>query len=354
MKYADWPLAAPVNITWEITHRCNLRCIHCLSASSEASENELDFSECKRIVDQLAELKVFEINFGGGEPLLKDYFLPLLRYIHTKGIVTCISTNGTVLTDEAIDCFAGSPLVNVQVSLDGITAEVNDAIRGNGTFQRIIGGIERLAGKSIPLSINSVVTSQNYFQLKQLKELAAVYGANLRVSRFRPPGRARQSWDDLKLDSLQLKELAEWLNSEPDILTGDSFFSISQDGRRQLGLDMCGACKMTCCIDPEGDVYPCAFLQAEEFCGGNLKEKTTHHSRESGNPGGRFKDIWDNAASFKYFRQLEPESCRHCPRFEKCRGGCPAVAYFINQDLNSADPECLLTWSEEVRLPSFP
>ncbi len=341
MKYADWPLAAPVNLTWEITHRCNLRCVHCLSASSEASADELSYDECKKIVDELAELRVFEINFGGGEPLLKDYFLPLLRYIHKKGIVTCISTNGTVLTDEAIALFDDNPLVNVQVSLDGATAEVNDAIRGRGTFSRIIAGIEKLAGKDIPLSINSVVTSRNYFQLKELKELAVTYGANLRVSRFRPSGRARASWEALRLNSRQLKELADWLNSEPDILTGDSFFSISQDGRRQLGLDMCGACKMTCCIDPRGDVYPCAFLQAEELRGGSLREKT-------------LKDIWDNSRVFNYFRRLEPESCRSCPRYEKCRGGCPAVAYFINQDLNSADPECLAQWSKDISLPSIP
>jgi mycofactocin radical SAM maturase len=341
VKYADWPLAAPVNLTWEITHQCNLRCVHCLSASSEASADELSYDECKKIVDELAELKVFEINFGGGEPLLKDYFLPLLRYIHEKGIVTCISTNGTVLSDEAIALFDDNPLVNVQVSLDGATAEVNDAIRGRGTFTRIIAGIEKLAGKDIPLSINSVVTSRNYFQLKELKELAISYGANLRVSRFRPSGRARTSWEALRLNSRQLKELADWLNSEPDILTGDSFFSISQDGRRQLGLDMCGACKMTCCIDPRGDVYPCAFLQAAELRGGSLRVKT-------------LKDIWDNSRVFNYFRRLEPESCRSCPRYEKCRGGCPAVAYFINQDLNSADPECLANWSSEIILPSTP
>ena len=342
MNYAEWPLAAPVNLTWEITHKCNLKCVHCLSASSDESPDELTFDECKGIVDELAALKVFEINFGGGEPLLKDYFLPLLRYIHEKGIVTCISTNGTALTDEATELFTGNPLVNVQVSLDGATPEVNDSIRGRGTFRRITAGLERLAGKDTTLSINTVVTSMNFNQLGRMKELATVYGARLRVSRFRPSGRGRDSWETLRLNSFQLQELAAWLNSDPSILTGDSFFSISQDGKRQLGLDMCGACKMTCCIDPSGDVYPCAFMQSPDFCGGNLKEGTSRHSSESGNPGGRFKDIWDNSPVFRYFRQLEPESCRHCPRFEKCRGGCPAVAYFLNNDLNSADPECLM------------
>ena len=335
MKYADWPLSAPVNLTWEITHRCNLQCVHCLSGSRHEAPGELSFDECRGIVDQLAALKVFEINFGGGEPLLKDFFLPLLRYIHEKGIVTCISTNGTVLTDEAVALFRGNPLVNVQVSLDGATPEVNDRIRGEGTFPRIIRGIERLAGKDIPLSINTVVTSRNFRQLGRLKEMAAAYGASLRVSRFRPSGRARESWEALKLGPAQLRELSDWLNADPSVLTGDSFFSISQGGRRQMGLDMCGACKMTACIDPSGDVYPCAFLQEPEFRGGNLKQTS-------------FKEIWDSSAAFKYFRRLEPRSCRACPRFDKCRGGCPAVAYFISRDLDSADPECLVNWSRDM------
>jgi len=340
MKYNDWPLSAPVNLTWEITHQCNLKCVHCLSSSSVASSGELDEAECRAIVDQLAALKVFEINFGGGEPLLKSYFLPLLRYIHEKGIVTCISTNGTVLTDEAINCFTASPLVNVQVSLDGATPEVNDRIRGQGTFHRIIGGIERLAGKDISLSINTVVTSLNFMQLRQMKDLAATYGARLRVSRFRPSGRARDSWDMLRLSPAQLRELSEWLSADTSILTGDSFFSISGDGRRQLGLDMCGACKMTCCIDPCGSVYPCAFMQEAEFCGGNLRDTS-------------FRQIWNDSAAFNYFRRLEPASCQKCPRFDKCRGGCPAVAYFVSRDLNSADPECLINWSRDISSPSL-
>ncbi len=335
MNHADWPLSAPVNLTWEITHRCNLSCVHCLSSSSVESPGELDMAECLSVVDQLAALRVFEINFGGGEPLLKSFFIPLLRYIHTKGMVTCISTNGTVLSDEAVACFADNPLVNVQVSLDGATPEINDRIRGQGTFHRIIKGIELLAKRDINLSINTVVTSINFEQLGQLKELASSFGARLRVSRFRPSGRARDTWEMLRLSSAQLRALSDWLSQDPSILTGDSFFSISGDGRRQLGLDMCGAGKLTCCIDPCGFVYPCAFMQAREFCGGNLRENS-------------FKDIWDKSAVFNYFRRLEPESCRKCPRFDSCRGGCPAVAYFVRKDLNSADPECLINWSRDI------
>ena len=59
MNYAEWPLSAPVNVTWEITHECNLRCIHCLSASDAGMPDELSLDECKTIVDQMAELRRF-------------------------------------------------------------------------------------------------------------------------------------------------------------------------------------------------------------------------------------------------------------------------------------------------------
>jgi mycofactocin radical SAM maturase len=340
MNHVDWPLSAPVNITWEITHQCNLSCIHCLSSGGREALCELNLEECISIVDQLAALKVFEINFGGGEPLLKSFFLPLLNYIHQKGIVTCISTNGTVLNGEAVACFADNPLVNIQVSLDGATPEVNDKIRGKGTFHQIIKGIELLAKKDVPLSINTVVTSVNFEQLSQLKELASSFGARLRVSRFRPSGRAKETWGKLKLNSSQLRELSEWLSQDPSILTGDSFFSISGEDRRELGLNMCGACKLTCCIEPCGLVYPCAFLQENEFCAGNLRETS-------------LQEIWDSAPVFQYFRKLEPVSCRRCPRFNMCRGGCPAIAYFIKKDLNSPDPECLINWSRDISLGSL-
>jgi radical SAM protein with 4Fe4S-binding SPASM domain len=168
-----------------------------------------------------------------------------------------------------------------------------------------------------------------------MKELAASYGGSLRVSRFRPSGRARESWEKLRLSTDQLEGLSEWLGEHPGILTGDSFFSISGKGRRELGLDMCGACKMTCCIDPCGNIFPCAFMQEAEFCGGNIRQTS-------------FKKIWDTSPVFLKFRGLEPASCKKCPRFSQCRGGCPAVAYWVKRDLNSADPECLATWARNM------
>ena len=98
-------------------------------------------------------MQVFQVNFGGGEPFLRDDFLEILRYAHDRGITTCVSTNGTLLDDALVDALLEMAPVYLQVSLDGACAETNDAIRGRGTFERILAGIELLARASaIPTS----------------------------------------------------------------------------------------------------------------------------------------------------------------------------------------------------------
>ena len=61
-------LSAPVNVTWEVTLRCNLQCRHCLSAAGRSMAGELSTEECLSVLNELASLKVFQINIGGGEP----------------------------------------------------------------------------------------------------------------------------------------------------------------------------------------------------------------------------------------------------------------------------------------------
>jgi MoaA/NifB/PqqE/SkfB family radical SAM enzyme len=71
-------LRAPVNVTWEITLKCNLRCVHCLSNSGEVSRDELNTSECMKLIDELSAIRVFQVNIGGGEPFIRNDFLDLL------------------------------------------------------------------------------------------------------------------------------------------------------------------------------------------------------------------------------------------------------------------------------------
>lgn len=329
-------LRAPVNVTWEITLRCNLHCAHCLSDAGSSLENELSTQECGQLLDQLNAMKVFQANIGGGEPFIREDFPDILSYAHEKGLVTCVSTNGMLIDDGLANWLSKLKMLYLQVSLDGATPEVNDQIRGKGTYKKIVNALECLARQGVDFSINAVLTRTNYPQLDTLRDMAKEYGAELRVSRFRPSGRGKESRDSLGPEKWQLESFAEWLEGHDLVRTGDSFFCLTSENRRRKGLDMCGAAKMTCCISPTGDVYPCAFLQERPFLVGNIREDS-------------FKAMWDNSLVFARFRDLNVETCMTCSRFDTCRGGCPAMAYHTYHDINMPDPECLVNLKMDLQ-----
>ncbi len=326
-RYVDMGLSAPVNVTWEVTYACNLSCVHCLSDSGGKRKGELTTEECRRIIDALSASRVFQLSIGGGEPFVRDDFLDLMDYAHEKGIVTCISTNGTIIDDD-IARRLDDKLVYIQVSLEGATPASNDSIRGEGSFRRALHGLECLKNRDIEVSINTVLTKASFPELDSLAGLAASLGAKFRVSRFRPSGRGKKSWAHLNVSRKQMVAFSDWLSGHMNVSTGDSFFSVAHEDRRSLGLNMCGACKLTCCISPLGQVYPCAFLQEKEFLAGNL-------------PRDAFASIWTDSAVFQSFRELEIRSCESCDRFDLCHGGCPAIAYHTQKRLGLPDPGCL-------------
>ncbi|OGR11766.1 MAG: mycofactocin radical SAM maturase [Desulfobacula sp. GWF2_41_7] len=326
-QYVETGLCAPVNITWEVTYNCNLSCIHCLSDSGPKRKGELTTRECLRVIDELSAMKVFQLNIGGGEPFMRPDFLDLMDYAHKKGMVTCISTNGTLI-DRQIAKRLDHPLVYIQVSLDGAAPESNDPIRGKGSFDKVLAALDCLRERNIEVSINTVLTKLSILELDKMLDLAASYGSKCRISRFRPSGRGKESWSRLNVSKDEMLEFSGWLNTHPGISTGDSFFSVSGKERRTLGLNMCGACKLTCCISPEGGIYPCAFLQEDDFRAGDFREDS-------------FFGLWINSPVFNSFRQLEIKSCESCHRFDLCHGGCPAIAYHTQRKLGIPDPGCL-------------
>lgn len=334
-EMARMGLRAPVNVTWEITLKCNLRCVHCLSNAGLASVNDLVTEECLALIDQLTAIRVFQVNIGGGEPFIRKDFIDLLNYSHEKGLVTCVSTNGMLIDNGLAKRLSPFEKLYLQVSLDGATADVNDPIRGKGTYKRILEAMACLAREGVHFSINMVLTKSNFPQLETLRAMAKEYGAELRVSRFRPSGRGKESKEWLGPDKDQLEAFAEWLERHDLVRTGDSFFCLTSENRRMEGLDMCGAAKMTCCISPTGDVYPCAFLQEEPFLAGNICEVP-------------LKDLWDYSPILNQLRNLNVKSCETCLRFESCRGGCPAMAYHTYHDINMPDPECLVNLQRDL------
>ena len=333
-------LDAPICLTWELTYACNLACVHCLSSSGKRDPRELSTAQCKAIIDELMRMQVFYVNIGGGEPTIRPDFWELVDYATDHHVGVKFSTNGVRITPEVAARLAASDYVDVQISLDGATAEVNDAVRGAGSFDMAVRALENLAAAGFSdAKISVVVTRHNVGQLDDFKVLADRYGATLRITRLRPSGRGADVWDELHPTAAQQVELYDWLVAHGEgVLTGDSFFHLAGLGEpgALAGLNMCGAGRVVCLIDPVGDVYACPFAIHDRFLAGNVLTDGVEGS-------GGFDNVWKNSALFTELR--EPQSagaCGSCGHYDACRGGCMAAKFFTGLPLDGPDPECVV------------
>src|SRR6266704_436678 len=127
-------LAAPICLTWELTYACNLACVHCLSSSGRRDLRELSTAQCRALIDEMERMQVFYVNIGGGEPTVRPDFWQLVDYATGHHVGVKFSTNGIKISPAIARRLAGNDYLDVQISLDGATAAVNDAVRGPGSY----------------------------------------------------------------------------------------------------------------------------------------------------------------------------------------------------------------------------
>ncbi len=296
VDHFPYGLSSPICLTWELTYACNLACVHCLSSSGRRDPRELSTAEARGVVDELQKMQVFYVNIGGGEPTVRPDFWELLDYSIDHNVGVKFSTNGIKLDRRRAAQLARTDYVDVQISLDGATADVNDHVRGPGSYDTAMWALGNLAdaGFGRP-KISVVMTRQNVDQLDDFKAIADKFGAQLRITRLRPSGRGAQVWEELHPTAAQQRQLYDWLVARgEDVLTGDSFFHLSAYGEALPGLNLCGAGRVVCLLDPIGDVYACPFAFHGQFLAGNVRS-----------PGG-LPQVWQHSELF-----LEPRRPRH-------------------------------------------
>ena len=311
-------MAQVTSLILRLTERCNLACAYCYASACPAGAAMERETALRAVALCCPEGGALRIQFTGGEPLLA---LPVMEAVHAFGRATgrrlCLSvqTNGTLLTPEvcrrlkAMDCAVG-------VSLDGLGPA--NALRpfpdGRESFPAAVEGIRRLGAHGIRCGLTTVVTSANAALLGQLPDLALWLGnvTGVGLDLFRPLGRGKgqelsPAEADLEtgLRALLRKTLSLQRAGIPFRLREAERFR----KRRSCGCDGIYCCAQTDCslaVDPRGDCWPCSSLAGEEECFlGNLREGLPARAREA-------------------LPLAPPESCRACPSFSLCGGGCPA------------------------------
>lgn len=174
----------PLNGSFEVTMRCNVRCQHCylpMSQRAGSGRDELSLDEIKRILDEVAEAGTLWLLLTGGEPFLRKDFLEIYNYTKRKGFITSIFTNGTLLTPAIADHLAEWRPFGIEISLYGATQETYEQVTGiPGSFARCLQGIELLLERNLPLQLKSVLMTLNQHEMTMMKEFSESLGLEFR------------------------------------------------------------------------------------------------------------------------------------------------------------------------------
>ena len=247
----------------ELTRQCNLTCKHCLNDSGKRIPNQLSTEELVNLIKDLAEAGVQDIRFTGGEPLLFEDVYKLISLASELGIYTSIGTNGTLITSDIANKLKNSGLKKAVVSIDG-TEEKHNSIRGVGSYQKAIKGIENLLSQGIKVRVNSVLMRSNMDEVIALTKELHKKKNPIFIRRFLEAGRGLEmennmlSKEDYQYVKNQLKEelkgkyvIGHYLNDNLGVIP-----------RIQLPFEMkgCKAGQRAIAIMANGDIQLCGFL----------------------------------------------------------------------------------------------
>ncbi len=323
---ADVPadhLVGPLAVHLEVVAACNLACTHCFAGVLPRNHDPLTVAEMDELFAELARLGSFRLGLTGGEPLLRKDLFDVLDAATGHGLHPCLTTNGLLVTERIARELGRRDFVWLNVSLEGPTAETNDAVRGAGTFDAVVEKL-RLLGRHARFTLAFTIMRTNAHLVRQCAELAHRVGAHTAV--FRPLYPAGVALDHLDLMPTfaqyagALDALATMDSPGADLRDLDSFGPETRAATQPQihTTHACGAGNHVCSVSVQGDVNPCSFL-GPAFNAGNVRERP-------------FGEIWRTSQQLRRMREESGDF----------RGGCRARAQAFAGSADAADP-----WFEE-------
>ncbi len=262
-------LRVPLTGELAITHRCNLRCVHCYIGSekngSERTQQELNTSRFISILDEITEAGCLFLVITGGEPLLRDDFKEIYRHAKMKGLLVTLFTNGTLMTDEILAVLDDLPPFAVEISIYGATATTYEKVTGvQGSFRKCMSGIEGLLERKINLRLKTVLMTLNIDEFSGMEALAAQYGVKFRVDAGVFP---RLDGDRAPVELRIPPEEAvakEFLNRDR-LLEYKRLFDRFRNSATGETLYPCGAGVTHFHVDSFGNLQPCLMVRSLRY-----------------------------------------------------------------------------------------
>ncbi len=332
-----------VLISWNTTNACNLKCSHCYRDAGEMAAGELSFEEGRQLLRGIRQAGFRVIVFSGGEPLMRPDIYELIAYASSLGLRPVCGTNGTLLTPETVVRLKEAGTAVVGISLDSIDHEKHDHFRGvTGSWQAALDGATNCRAAGLPFQLHTTVFPWNYQEIEALNDMAAGIGARgHHVFFFVPTGRGRGHEETIepKLSEdllVRLLERQARLPMEIKPTCAPQFVRVAR--QRQLPTRFqrgCLAGISYCIIGPQGDVYPCPYMDL----------KIDNVRRQP------FDEIWQHNEVFQKLRTEQYGGyCGICAYRGLC-GGCRARSYAeTGGDFMGEDPLCLYKDEQEQKI----
>jgi radical SAM protein with 4Fe4S-binding SPASM domain len=165
-------------VFWETTQACNLACKHCRAeAKTHRDPAEMSGDEARAMMDALVRMGKPVLVFSGGEPLARPDIFELMEAAHARGLITALSTNGTLIDEGMADRIAGARPHRVSISFDGADAAVHDGFRQvPGAFEASLAGLRRLRARGVEVQVNTSVTTHNQASLPAIYDFVQSEG----------------------------------------------------------------------------------------------------------------------------------------------------------------------------------
>lgn len=324
--------AIPLNAEWELTHLCNLECIHCY-IPKESSKDTLTLNQCKKIIDELYNQGCLSITFTGGEPFTHPSFIEIYTYAKEKGFLVTLFSNGTLITKDIADHLKLYPPAGVEITVHSMRKAVYEEISGvSGSYNSCMNGIMLIVDRGIPLTIKSIGMTWNKDDIITVKTWAESLGKGVKF-KFDPViiPRLDHTKDLLKL-RLTPEEIIEIISIDKDInseVCDDS--KNTEDTLDTQYLYRCDIGTDSFHITPNGRLQACRLIKAPDI------------------------DILSSSFmdGFNRFNLIREElfksdsKCISCNIYHLCRQ-CPGRAFLENDDMEApVDYYCKVAHRQE-------
>lgn len=308
----------PLSILFEVTHRCNLGCVHCYLPEGpwgrpKSSREELTLDEIGPIFDQLVEAGCLFITLSGGEVFMRRDFLEIVRAARDRGFVVAVFTTGTLLNAERAQQLADCDVYKVELSVYSANSDVHDRVTQiPGSHWRTLEAIRLLSARGVRLVLKMPLMVHNQDEYEGLIALAEKFGADFIVDPTIVPRRdgnpepVQLAADRAKLLKFFSHPKIMQLYAQPVICTP------------QGGQEVCATGRRTCMINPYGDLFPCPTFPTPI---GNLREQTFH-------------ELWTNSPVLHRLRSYTHKDLKPSENPHHAQDGlqCGALAMYEDGD----------------------